>query len=81
MTFPQYCQQLMSFETGRVLNLGSASAMRYTRGQKLIKKNIPRGGNFSFGIILTKFWKQRIFWGHILAKETDSICIPPLRLL
>ena len=28
----------MSFETGRVLNLGSASAMRYTRGQKLIKK-------------------------------------------
>ena len=28
----------MSFETGRVLNLGSDSAMRYTRGQKLIKK-------------------------------------------
>ena len=49
--------------------------------QKLNKKNIPRGGNFSFGIILTKFWKQRIFWGHILAKETDGICIPPFRLL
>ena len=37
MTFPQYCQQPMSFETGRVINLGSDSAMRYTRGQKLIK--------------------------------------------
>lgn len=28
---------------------------------------MPRGGNFSFGITLTKFWKQRILWGHILA--------------